>query len=89
MIRLKAEDYRTPLVNVYYHNLPIVRPIETWENHGLGTMKAHRAVNGAVFEARTGRFLLKKGERRVFAMNSFSRPTSQLITKSICRALLS
>lgn len=74
MIRLKAEDYRTPLVNVYYHNLPIVRPIETWENHGLGTMKAHRAVNGAVFEARTGRFLLKKGERRVFRYEFFLTP---------------
>ena len=68
MIRLKAEDYRTPLVNVYYHNLPIVRPIETWENHGLGTMKAHRAVNGAVFEGAHRAFLTKKGRAPGFSL---------------------
>lgn len=74
MLRLKAEHYRTPLVNVYYHNLPIERPVETWDNHGQGTMAVRQTEQGAVFEARTGRFAFKKGERRVFRYEWFLTP---------------
>ena len=74
MIRLKAEQYRTPLVNIYYHNLPLVRPVETRDNHGLGKMSVKKGTNGAVFEACTGSFLLKKGERRVFRYEFFLTP---------------
>lgn len=74
MVRLEAEHYRTPLVNIYYHNLPIVRPVDTWENRGQGTMSVRRTESGASFEARTGRFSLKKGERRVFRYTIFLTP---------------
>lgn len=74
MIRLKAERYRTPLVNIYYHNLPLVRPVETWDNHGLGEMSVKKGTNGAVFKACTGSFSLKKGERRVFRYEFFLTP---------------
>lgn len=74
MLRLKAQHYRTPLVNIYYHNLPIVRPVDTWDNHGQGTMAVRKTGDGAVFEARTGCFKLKKGERRVFRYEWFLTP---------------
>lgn len=74
MIRLKAEDYRNPLVNIYYHDLPIVKPETTWDNHASGTMSVQGVPEGAVFSARTGRMVLKKGEKRVFRYEFFFTP---------------
>ena len=74
MIRLKAEHYRTPLINVYYHNLPIIRPTDTWDNAGNGTISSKKTADGSDFTARTGAFFLKQGETRVFRYEVFLTP---------------
>lgn len=74
MVRLKAEHYRTPLINVYYHNLPIIRPTDTWDNDGRGTILSRSTPEGADFIARTGEMALKKGEKRVFRYEIFLTP---------------
>lgn len=74
MIRLKDENYRTPLVNVYYNNLPIIIPKDTWDNHGAGTIASVRAPEGADFTADTGIFHLRCGKSLTFRYEVFLTP---------------
>lgn len=74
MIRLKAEHYTTPLVNVYYKNLPITKPVDTWDNHGRGILAIQRYRDGALFEANTGTMNLEQGEERLFRYEFFVTP---------------
>lgn len=65
-IKLKAENYITPLVNVYYHSLPIVKPETTWDNGGNGTVSLKKSNDCTAFIANTGKISFKKGQTRVF-----------------------
>ncbi len=66
-VKLKAEQYRRPLVNIYYRTLDRVVPAEAWDNHGRGTIDITRAEDQtARFAARTGPFEMRAGEERVF-----------------------
>lgn len=65
-IKLKAENYRTPLVNVYYHSLPIIKPETTWDNSGKGSVSVHKNSICTAFKAVTGKISFKKGQTKVF-----------------------
>lgn len=64
-IKWKAERYLRPLVNIYYAAQERVVPVETWANHGKGTIVSKKE-NGAVVSAQTREFRMSKGETRVF-----------------------
>lgn len=74
MVRLKAEDYRNPLVNIYYANLPIIKPERTWDNFGKGTISIKKDEKSATFTAATGDMQWEKGETRVFRYELFLTP---------------
>lgn len=73
-VRLKAENYRNPLVNVYYANLPIIKPVTTWDNNGLGSISAIKGENDTKFIADCGEIEFKKGDSRVFRYELFLTP---------------
>lgn len=66
-IKFKAENYVTPLVNVYYRSLPIVKPITTWDNLGKGGIYIHKSGQTAMLSAKTGKMDFKKGQTKVFS----------------------
>lgn len=74
MIRLKAADYRTPLVNVYYKNLPIRIPEDTWDNHGAGRIASTSLPEGADFTADAGDIRYRSGETYTFRYEVFLTP---------------
>lgn len=65
-LKWKAENYRKPLVNIYYHNLPLVIPDETWANHQNGTVAFCKGESEAKITAQTGSFSMKAQETRRF-----------------------
>lgn len=74
MIRLKDKHYRTPLVNVYYSNLPIIIPEDTWDNHGAGSIASTRTEGGADFTADTGIFHFRCGKSLTFRYEVYLTP---------------
>lgn len=62
----KAQNYVRPLVNIYYKNLPINMPAETWDNGGRGGIRFETGKDVCVLTAYTGAFKLNKGETRSF-----------------------
>lgn len=62
----KSQDYVRPLVNVYYKNLPVRIPEETWDNGGRGGIQFETGKDTSALTAYTGAFKLKKGETRSF-----------------------
>lgn len=64
--KFKAQDYVRPLVNVYYKNLPLRMPAETWDNGGRGGISVKCEDSRCRLEAYTGAYSLKKGEERSF-----------------------
>lgn len=65
-LKLKAENYRRPLINIFYKNLPLVIPTETWDNNSRGEVIVRTAEDYTLLSARTGTMLFKKGESRSF-----------------------
>ncbi len=65
-IKWKAENYRRPLVNIFYKNLPLQVPDTTWDNGGKGSVQVRCNENGATVTAATGAYDFKAGESRHF-----------------------
>lgn len=65
-LKLKAENYIRPLVNIFYKNLPLKTPVETWDNNGCGGIEVHRLGDCTHICAYTGRYAFKKDETRNF-----------------------
>ncbi len=65
-LKWKAENYRKPLINIYYKNLPLIVPDDTWANHGKGFISFKKNENTADIVSGTGEFSMKKGELRHF-----------------------
>lgn len=65
-LKLKAENYRRPLINIFYKNLPLRIPAETWDNNGMGGISVINADNCTKIRAYTGRFVFKKNVVRNF-----------------------
>ena len=65
-IKYKAEDYRRPLINIFYKNLPLNIPTTTWDNDGKGEIKTEVSSEYTKIIASTGRYQFKKNEQRSF-----------------------
>lgn len=65
-IKLKAEQYRRPLINIFYKNLPLKIPSETWDNSGRGGIRVSRYNTHTHISAYTGEFDFKENETRNF-----------------------
>lgn len=65
-VKFKAENYRRPLVNIFYKNLPLIVPSTTWDNNSNGGIKVEPTEKYTKISAYTGEFEFKKGEMRSF-----------------------
>ncbi len=65
-LKLKAENYIRPLINIFYKNLPLRTPVETWDNYGRGGITVHRQQDYVQISVYTGEFEFKKNETRDF-----------------------
>ncbi len=65
-VKLKAEGYRRPLVNIFYKNLPLKTPVETWDNNGKGGITVTKNDESTHISAFTGEFRFKENETREF-----------------------
>jgi len=65
-VKFKAEKYIRPLINIFYKNLPLRVPAETWDNNGLGGIRVKKHNNYTHISAFTGEFDFKAGETRDF-----------------------
>lgn len=65
-IKWKAENYRKPLINTYYNNLPLILPEKTWDNHGKGNIIFNKTDNYGKIIAETGAFSMERDETRSF-----------------------
>lgn len=65
-LKLKAENYIRPLINIFYKNLPLKTPSETWDNNGKGGINVETRSDCTHIFAYTGAFEFKKDETRDF-----------------------
>lgn len=77
-VKLMAENYRNPLVNIYYHSLPLIKPVTTWDNNGAGSIH----FNNGIFKAATESIRFNKGESRVFRFEYSLTPFKPVDWKS-------
>lgn len=77
-VKFKAENYRRPLINIFYKNLPLNVPVTTWDNNGRGGIGVR--VNDCCTNicAYTGEFEFKKGEIRTFNFELHFTPFKQI-----------
>ncbi len=64
--KFKAEDYRRPLINIFYKNLPLNTPTTTWDNNSKGDIKVEVLDDFVKLSANTGTFEFKSGEAKHF-----------------------
>lgn len=65
-VKLKAENYIRPLINIFYKNLPLKTPAETWDNNGHGGISVKKENKCTHISAFTGVYDFKKDETRDF-----------------------
>lgn len=73
-LKLKAENYVRPLINIFYKNLPLVTPVETWDNHGRGGIKVSKTDDCVHISAYTDEFEFKQNETRTFVFDLHITP---------------
>lgn len=65
-VKFKAENYIRPLINIFYKNLPLDVPSNTWDNNSRGGISVNVGEDFAKISAETGEYNFKKGEERHF-----------------------
>jgi len=65
-VKFKAENYIRPLINIFYKNLPLRVPAETWDNNGKGGISVIRDDTCTHISAFTGEYVFRKNEVREF-----------------------
>ncbi len=65
-VKFKAENYVRPLINIFYKNLPLKTPNETWDNNSKGSICVNVFDDFAKISAQTGKFNFKKGKESHF-----------------------
>ncbi len=65
-LKLKAENYIRPLINIFYKNLPLKTPVQTWDNNGKGGVSVKRQDDCTQISAFTGEYDFKENETRDF-----------------------
>lgn len=73
-VKFKAENYIRPLINIFYKNLPLKTPSETWDNHGKGGIKVRTHSDYTQLSAFTGAFDFKENETRNFVFEIHITP---------------
>lgn len=73
-VKFKAENYVRPLINIFYKNLPLKTPNETWDNNSKGSICVNVFDDFAKISAQTGKFNFKKGKERHFAFEFHFTP---------------
>lgn len=73
-VKFKAENYIRPLINIFYKNLPLKVPVETWDNNGKGGISVSVEKDYTKISAFTGSFDFKKGEVRKFIFEINATP---------------
>lgn len=77
-VKFKAENYRRPLINIFYKNLPLNVPVTTWDNNGRGGIDVRVKNCCTNICAYTGEFEFKKGEIRTFNFELHFTPFKQI-----------
>ncbi len=77
-VKFKAENYRRPLINIFYKNLPLNVPVTTWDNNGRGGIGVRVKNCYTNICAYTGEFEFKKGEIRTFNVELHFTPFKQI-----------
>lgn len=77
-VKFKAENYRRPLINIFYKNLPLNVPVTTWDNNGRGGIDVRVKNCYTNICAYTGEFEFKKGEIRTFNVELHFTPFKQI-----------
>lgn len=65
-VKFKAENYTRPLINIFYKNLPLRTPVETWDNNGFGGISVRKYSEYTHISAFTGEYDFKENETRDF-----------------------
>lgn len=65
-VKFKAENYIRPLINIFYKNLPLKIPTETWDNNGKGGISVRVEKDYTKLSAFTGNFDFKENETKDF-----------------------
>jgi len=73
MVRLKDQNYCRPLVNIYYHFLPLRMP-ESWANGGKGGVEVFDQGDRVIARAYSGPRTLKKGQTLDFIADLYLTP---------------
>lgn len=77
-VKFKAENYRRPLINIFYKNQPLNVPVTTWDNNGRGGIDVRVKNCYTNICAYTGEFEFKKGEIRTFNVELHFTPFKQI-----------
>lgn len=80
-IQFKAEDYREPFVNIYYHNRELAIPSETWDNHGRGEINVSKSGHVSF---NCGKYSMKEGETHSFNVELHFTPFKEFDIKKHC-----
>lgn len=80
-VKFKAEDYTRPLINIFYKNLPLRTPVETWDNNGLGGISVKRYNEYTQISAFTGKYSFKENETRDFIFDLHITPLKPIDCK--------
>ena len=75
-VKLKGENYRKPLVNIYYNRRKLNKP-ESWDNDGKGGIKYEKGV----FTAYSGERTAKKGDKFTFDIEFIVTPLKEIDLK--------
>lgn len=73
-VKFKAEKYIRPLINIFYKNLPLCTPVETWDNNGLGGISVKKHNEYTHISAFTGEYSFKENETRDFSFELHITP---------------
>lgn len=73
-LKLKAEVYQRPLVNIFYKNLPLNTPETTWDNYGKGGISVRCNDEYTHIRAYTGNFEFHNNEPRHFDFEMHTAP---------------
>lgn len=72
--KFKAEDYRRPLINIFYKNLPLIVPTTTWDNNSRGNIKVQVSSECTTILAQTGAMEFKAGNEKSFDFETHITP---------------
>ncbi len=82
-VKFKAENYKRPLINIFYKNLPLVVPITTWDNNSLGSINVCVEKEFVKLTAETGSIKFEKGVSKSFNFELHITPFKPLDYKKL------